>query len=155
MSGLGWWERVGAKLGAESRSRRANRHPLRPRLLELEDRRLLAPIPVTSAADNGTAWTLRWAITLADEAGSPTSIELELGTSAKTITLQQGQLDLTNTHEKITIYDGAGQGPVTISGNNASRVFKIENGVTASISGLNITKVHLGSKYHQGKATRS
>jgi hypothetical protein len=127
-------------LGAGSRPRRQGRKRLRPTLLALEDRRLLAPIPVTSTADNGAMFTLRWAIGLANQAGNPTSIALELGTSAKTITLQQGQLDLTNTNVPITIYDGSGQGPVTISGNNTSRVFKIENGVTANISGLAITK---------------
>ena len=51
----------------------------------------------------------------------------------------QGQLELSNASDATTIYDGPGQGGVTISGNNASRVFQVDSGVTASLSGLTIT----------------
>ena len=67
------------------------------------------------------------------------SIEIELGTSPATITLLQGQLELDNSAYPTTIYDGPGEGAVTISGNSASRVFQVDGGVTASISGLTIT----------------
>ena len=83
--------------------------------------------------------TLRWAIEQADAATSASSIEIELGSSPATITLMQGQLELDNTAYPTTIYDGPGEGGVTISGNNASRVFQVDGGVTASISGLTIT----------------
>ncbi len=46
---------------------------------------------------------------------------------------------LTNTSNTITIYDQPGEGPVTISGNNASRVFQINKNVTAELSDLTIT----------------
>ena len=52
--------------------------------------------------------------------------------------LTQGQLELSNTTAAITI-DGPGRQPLTISGNNASRVFAVDEGVTATISGLTIT----------------
>ena len=77
--GLKSWIRRGTAVGAGSRSRRGNRHRLRPGLLELEERRLLA-IAVTSTADGvNVAGTLRSAINAANEASSPTSIVFELG----------------------------------------------------------------------------
>jgi hypothetical protein len=130
----------GTSVGAGARRRRGSRHRLQPALLELEERRLLA-IAVTSTADGvNVAGTLRSAINAANEASSPTSIVFELGTSAATITLTQGVLELTNTRASVTIYDGPGQGDVTVSGNNNGRVFKIDKGVTANISDLVITK---------------
>ena len=119
--------------------RNNGRHRRRPECLALEDRRLLATINVTSAADDGSANTLRWAIGMANTADTPTSIDIELGTSPATITLELGQLELTNTAQPITIYDGAGQGPVSISGNDESSVFDIDANVTATLSGLTIT----------------
>ena len=83
--------------------------------------------------------TLRWAVEQANAATTASSIEIELGTSPATITLLQGQLELDNTAYATTIYDGPGEGAVTISGNDASRVFQVDGGVTASISGLTIT----------------
>ena len=105
----------------------------------LEDRRLLATINVTSAADDGSANTLRWAIGVANIADTPTSIDIELGASPAMITLELGELDLTNTSQPITIYDGAGQGPVSISGDDESGIFDIGENVTATLSGLTIT----------------
>lgn len=49
-----------------------------------------------------------------------------------------GQLDLSNTSEPVAIYDGSGEGPVTISGNYDGGVFQVDSGVTASIAGLTI-----------------
>jgi len=110
-----------------------------PNLEVLEHRQLLSTFPVTSTADDGSSGTLRWAIAQDNSASSPSAIEFELGTTAATITLSQGVLDLTNTRYSVTIYDGPGQGPVTISGNGASQVFQVSQNVTASISGVTIT----------------
>jgi hypothetical protein len=114
---------------------------MRPTVMTLEDRRLLSTFQVSSAADPATLTpgTLRWAVEQANAATSPSAIEFELGSGAATITLLQGQLELSNTSDATTIYDGPGQGGVTISGNNASRVLQIDSGVTASISGLTIS----------------
>ena len=90
-------------------------------LLPLEDRRLLSTFPVTSMADDGSTGTLRWAVAGANADMSPSTIVFELGTAPATITLTQGQLELSNTSESVTIDDGPGQGPVTISGNNLAR----------------------------------
>ena len=113
-------------------------------MMALEERTLLSMFTVTSPADSAPAAspavnTLRWAVEQANDATSASSIEIELGTSPATITLLQGPLSLNNTAYATTIYDGPGEGPVTISGNNASQVFQVEASVTASISGLTIT----------------
>ena len=117
---------------------------MRPTMMALEERTLLSMFTVTSPADSAPAAspavnTLRWAVEQANDATSASSIEIELGTSPATITLLQGPLSLNNTAYATTIYDGPGEGPVTISGNNASQVFQVEASVTASISGLTIT----------------
>ncbi len=99
-------------------------------LLALEERALLSTFAVTSAADSAPASspavnTVRWAVEQANAATSASSIEIELGTSPATITLLQGQLELDNIADATTIYDGPGEGAVTISGNGASRVFQV------------------------------
>ena len=55
----------------------------------------------------------------------------------QTITLTGSQLELSNTSETETI-TGPAAG-VTVSGGGLSRVFQVDAGVTASISGLTIT----------------
>ena len=136
-------------------ARRRQRRRMRPTLLALEERALLSTFPVTSAADSAPASapavnTLRWAVEQANAATSASSIEIELGTSPATITLLQGQLELNNTAYPTTIYNGPGEGAVTISGNNASRVFQIDGGVTASISGMTITGGNAPNYYSGG-----
>src|SRR5262249_55469989 len=66
------------------------------------------------------------------------------------VALLQGQLELSNTSNATTIYDGSGAGAVTISGNNASRVFQVDPKVTASISGLTITGGNSGTYSNGG-----
>ncbi len=139
---------------AATAGRERGRNRLRPELLALEDRRLLSVFAVTSAADDGSNGTLRSAVEQANAATSPSQIEFELGTSPATIALSQGQLELSNTAQATTIYDGPGQGPVTVSGGGASRVFRVNAGVTASITGLTITGGSTtgngGGLYNQG-----
>jgi hypothetical protein len=121
------------------RGRKRDRRRFEAVLLPLEDRRLLSMFPVTSTADDGSTGTLRWAVAGANADTSPSTIVFELGSAAATIKLTQGQLELSNTKESVTIDDGPGQGPVTISGNNESGAFQVDLGVKASISGLTIT----------------
>jgi hypothetical protein len=52
-----------------------------------------------------------------------------------TITLTSGQLDIT---DGLTI-DGPAAGRLAVSGNHASRVFEVGNGIPAAIDGLTIT----------------
>jgi hypothetical protein len=142
-----------------NRQRQSQRHRLRPALLTLEERTLLSTIIVNNPTDTPATGQvdLRQAIAQANAATTPSSVELELGTTPATITLSQGQLELSNTSYPTTIYDGPGQGAVTVSGNNASRVFQIDSGVTASISGLTIsggsTASRGGGLYNLGTVT--
>ena len=114
------------------------RHVRRPFLESLEARQLLATFTVTSTADDGGSGTLRYAVGEANAATTPSTIDFDLGTSPATIMLTQGQLELSNYFYGITI-DGPGASMLTISGNNASRVFEVDYGINASISGLTIT----------------
>jgi hypothetical protein len=104
----------------------------------LEDRQLLSNVmvlDVTSPADSGPG-TLRAAVAAANTSTRPVQIDFQL-TGGSEITLTSGQLELSNTSEPIVI-DGPGAG-LTISGNNASRVFLIDPNVTASIAGVTIS----------------
>jgi hypothetical protein len=111
--------------------------------MALEERRLLSVAPqtytVTNTHDSGTG-SLRAAVLAADaDTYSGSAFDtIAFGTlfsTPQTITLTSGQLDLSNGTVHIT---GPAAG-VTVSGNNASRVFQIDGAVTASISGLTIT----------------
>ena len=91
----------------------------------------------TTAAD----LTLPGAVSLANQfAGSAITFDPTVFASAQTITLTSGQLELSNTALTTSI-TGPAKG-LTVSGNNASRVFQVDPGVTASISGLTITGGH-------------
>jgi hypothetical protein len=132
------------------------RNCLKPALVRLEDRRLLSTFTVNSTADDGSTGTLRWAVEQANAATSPSAIEFELGTTPAKIILSQGQIELRNTANAVTVYDGPGQGPVTVTGNKASRVFQVDKGVTATISGLTITGgsgENGGGLYNFGRTT--
>jgi hypothetical protein len=121
----------------ERRTRLAGRNRLRPDLLALEERRMLSMvITVTSTADSGPN-TLREAIGVANAATQPVEIKFDLP-GAATITLTSAELELTNTAEPIAI-EGPGADELTVDGNSAFRVFEIDNGVMASISGLSVS----------------
>ncbi len=126
------WPEVGSgrcRVGGENR--------LRPTILILEDRRLLTTIiPVSSTLDTGLN-TLRDAINQANSATTAVEIDFNIPTPA-TITLTQGQLELSNTAVPISIV-GPGAGLLTVSGNDASRVLQIDPNVQASLSGLTIS----------------
>ncbi|HEX4129272.1 MAG TPA: right-handed parallel beta-helix repeat-containing protein [Pirellulales bacterium] len=107
-------------------------------------RRLLTSVVVDTNSDvvghNGTS--LRDAITLANNdsrAGVSDTITFAAGLNGNTITLSGEVLELGAGGAgsgTITI-DGAGQ--ITVSGNNASGVFLVDTGVTATLNGLTIT----------------
>ena len=83
--------------------------------------------------------SLREAVGLANTF-SNTTITFASSLSGSTITLiaTLGQLNLTNTTGTTAIV-GLGADELIISGNNACRIFNIASGVTANISGLEIT----------------
>jgi hypothetical protein len=137
-------------LGAAGRDRARNR--LKPALVQLEDRQLLATFTVTNTLDtvsNGSPanGTLRWAVQQADLAGGTNTIDFDssLFSTSQTITLSQllTPVEMTATAPSITI-DGPGAGLLTINGNNDGAVFQVDSGVTAAISGLTMTGASLG-----------
>ncbi len=107
------------------------RHILRPRLQLLEDRTLLSTFTVTDNSDSSTdKGSLRYAI-LHEPGG--TTIDFA-STVTSPITLTNGPLKIT----KGLDIQGPAAGSLTINGNNASTVFSVAAGVTATISGLTI-----------------
>ena len=131
--------RKGGRGTVEARKRRR----MQPTLLALEDRRLLSTYTVNSIGDSGTGsglvGDLRYCITQANSAGGNETITFDstVFNTPQTITLNGTQLELSDTTGAETI-TGPAAG-VTVNGNNASRVFQIDGGVTASISRMTIT----------------
>ena len=107
----------------------------------LEHRLAPAQLSVTSALDPATLTpgTLRFEVQQANVDArygvSDTIVFNVAQMGTKTITLTQGQLELTAGSGATTINGG---GQVTVSGNYASRVFEIDSG-TVTISGITIT----------------
>jgi uncharacterized protein (TIGR03437 family) len=87
--------------------------------------------------NNVGAGSLRQAITDANAngAGTDTINFSALFNTAQTITLTAGQLSI---NSSLTI-NGPGANLLTVSGNNASRVFLINSGFSVSLSGITIT----------------
>jgi parallel beta-helix repeat protein len=97
-----------------------------------------ATFVVTKTADDSSVGTLRWAVDQANSVQSTSTITFDLGSTPQTVTLAQVQLELSNPSYLITI-DGPGSNLLTVSGNQASRVFEIDPMTTAAISGLTIS----------------
>jgi parallel beta-helix repeat protein len=115
--------------------------PYRARLAMdlLEDRLVPSTFTVLNTLDDSSVGSLRWAVGQANATAGADTIDFDSSvfSSAKTITLTNGQLGLSDTTGATTI-TGPAAG-VTISGNNASRVFLIPANATALISGCTIT----------------
>lgn len=110
---------------ATGEARRRQRRRLRPTLLALEERQLLSTFTVTSTLDDGGAGTLRWAVGQANSTAGADTIDFDSSfNTPRTITLGGSQLDLSDTTGATTITGPAGG--VTVSGNDASRVFQID-----------------------------
>src|SRR5262249_15337368 len=101
-----------------------------------------------------TATSLRKAIEYANALPGASTITFDpsiFGTTPQTITLIHGELTLTA--PATTTIDGPGAGLLTISGNNASRVFHIQGG-SAALWGLTVSggtpPAAGGGLYNQG-----
>ncbi len=106
---------------------------------------------VTSTADDGSAGTLRSQITAAEAATctSGTPVVTFSVTKPATITLSSRIL----INASLTI-QGPGASNLTISGNNATRIFFVGTGTTAAFSGdVAISGVTLASGFGQGGAS--
>jgi hypothetical protein len=100
---------------------------------------VLATFTVTNTNDSGIG-SLRQAILDANNAEGEDSIVFDTALTGQIITLTSGQLDIT---DSLTI-DGLGADDLTISGNDLSRVFQIDDGdalnfITVDLEGLMIT----------------
>ena len=143
----------------EARKRR--RWRMQPTLMALEDRRLLSTIVVNNPTDTPVKGQidLRQAIVAANTAGGPETIVFDstVFKTPQTITLNPalGQLELSDTTGTEAIV-GPKAG-VTVSGGGSTRVFQVDSGVTASISGLTITGGNTASNgaglYNSGTTT--
>jgi hypothetical protein len=95
------------------------------------------PILVTTLLDPGQLsglLSLREAVNLANVLPGSNTISFDPGLASGTVTLSAGELLL---RHDLAINGSAG-GPVTVSGNNASRVFEVAGGTSVSLSGLTI-----------------
>ena len=122
-----------AQMG-RSRRRSAPSRPaprFRPRLEALEDRWVPSTLTVTNNLDSG-AGSLRADIAAAH---SGDTIVFAPSLDGQTITLTSGELLI---RKNLTIA-GPGASQLTISGNNASRVFEVAKGETDTLSGLTIS----------------
>ena len=122
---------------------------LRPSCWRLEDRRLLATLTVMNTASSGTG-SLAAAIATANGNNQANSIEFSATafSTLQTISLDGSELELSDTSGFQTI-TGPAVG-VTISGGGTSRVFQVDNGVTAALSGLTITDGEISANSSSG-----
>ncbi len=159
-AGTGWWNwhsRSGR--GRAARSRQSDRHRVRPQLLALENRRLLATFTVTNTNSSGTG-SLSYEIGQANSSSGASTIDFDATdfSTPQTITLGGSELVLSDPIGLETIIGPAAG--VTISGGGKSRVFQVGRFVQASLSGLTIVggKVsgqvgYGGGLYNSGFAT--
>ncbi|WP_406694879.1 choice-of-anchor Q domain-containing protein [Singulisphaera sp. Ch08] len=123
---------------AHSRARTRRRLRLRPDLMVLEDRTLLASFAVTNLQDSGTG-SLRDAIVLANASPGLDRIAFDDGlfnSGPQTITLTSGFLEI---RDDLTL-QGPGADWLTVSGNMSSQVFFVRGPAAATLSGLTISK---------------
>jgi hypothetical protein len=97
-----------------------------------------AMFPVTSLADSGPG-SLRQAILDANAAAGPDEIVFAAGLGG-TITLTSGEMVITDD----LVITGPGAGVLTVSGNDLSRIFKVDDETTelidVTLSGLTLTR---------------
>src|SRR5215207_608225 len=123
------FRRLGAQAKTAPRSVRLS-------IESLEQREVPANFLVTNLNDAG-AGSLRQAVIDANGVGTNDVIQFQAGLTG-TITLTSGQLTVTDDVD----IQGPGAAVISVSGNNASRIFNIDDGnaanVAVSISGLTL-----------------
>ena len=145
MLSASWFRRL--TTGSPTRSRRPgsrrslSRRSVLPLLEVMEVRCLLSTIVVNNPTDTPVVGEidLRQAIVQANTNGGAETITFDktVFKTPQTITLTGGQLELSDTTGTETI-TGPKAG-VTVNAGGLSRVFQVDAGVTASISGMTIT----------------
>src|SRR4051812_18654029 len=107
---------------------RLHRRGFRPLLEVFEDRLCPSTLTVMNNSDHN-AGSLRSAITAASSGDT-----IKFANSVHNIVLTTGELDLT---KNLSIV-GPGANKLSISGNDASRIFDIATGTTVTLSGMTI-----------------
>jgi hypothetical protein len=121
----------------------------KPRVEELENRVVLSTLTVTSIADSGPD-TLRAEIAQANtDAASGISdvINFDASLNNQTIALAS-QLELSGSGSGVITINGADE--IAVSGNNSTRVFQIDPGVTAVFEGMTIEEGLVAGSSAQG-----
>ena len=127
------FEPSGTKQGRRPSRHTRSPQPTRLGITQLEDRDVPSTFAVLNLADSG-AGSLRAAITAAN--ANPGADEIDFARGLKgTVVLTSGELAIS---DDVHI-DGPGASRIAVSGNDASRVFKIEAGADVGIDGLTIT----------------
>jgi hypothetical protein len=116
---------------ASRRKSPVSRRTFQPRLEGLESRCVPSTLTVTTSAESGTS-SLRATIAAAQ---SGDTVVFAPSLAGQTITLTKGELLL----KKNLAIVGPGAGELTISGNQASRVFEVASGMQVTLSGLTIS----------------
>ena len=100
----------------------------------LEDRTVPSTLTVTRSLDTGVMGdgSLRGEIAAA---ASGDTINFDPSLAGQTIALTGGELALSKSLD----IEGLGAGQLTVSGNNASRIFDISAGATVTLAGMTIT----------------
>ena len=133
---------------ASRRKTHAARRTVRPTLEALEDRWMPSTLTVLNNLDSG-AGSLRTEIAVAHNGDTIVFAPSLVG---QTITLTSGQLLI---RKNLTIA-GPGAGQLTVSGNNASRVFEVAKTVrSVTLSGLTISNAAGGGILNDGTLTVS
>jgi uncharacterized repeat protein (TIGR01451 family) len=129
---------------------RRRQRTCRPHLEMLENRTVLSTFTVTNLNDAG-AGSLRQAIINANTMAGADAIVFQPGLTG-TITLTTGQLTVTGP----TTITGPGSAALTVSGNNASRIFLVDDGATTvqnvAVSGLTLTQGKVTGNFQRGGA---
>ena len=115
------------------------RRRTQPTVMALEDRKLLSMFTVTNTADSSTG-SLRCEIGQADSTAGANTIDFDstVFNTPQTITLDR-QPARAKQHERDGDDHGPGGGRDGQRRRELSRVFQVDNGVTASLSGLTIS----------------
>jgi hypothetical protein len=114
----------------------------------------MATFTVTTTNDSG-AGSLRQAVLDANAAAGADDIVFAAGLGGQTITLTTGELELTG---ELTIdgdVNGDNKADITISGNNASRIFSVESGANADVLSLTLTNGFVDASQGAGIYARS
>src|SRR4051794_28696763 len=102
-----------------------------PRLESLEDRNVPSTLTVLNNHDGG-AGSLRHVIARAQDGDT---VVFAPALTGQTIALTSDQIEIRNSVD----IEGPGASLLTLSGSDASRVFKVKSGHTVTIAGLTIT----------------